>query len=110
MATRCVSVALAAPLYRSFTYSVPDGIAMPIPRGARVAVTFRNRKEIGICLGVVDAPEGITLKPIDAVIDSTPSFTEPLLQTAEWIARWYAAPLGMTLRSMLPSVLTTVAT
>ena len=108
MATRCVSVALAAPLYRSFTYSVPEGIAMPIPRGARVAVTFRNRKEIGICMGVVDAPAGVTLKPIDAVLDSAPSFTEPLLETAEWIARWYAAPLGTTLRAMLPSVLTSV--
>ena len=108
MATRCVSVALAAPLFRNFTYSVPEGIAMPIPRGARVAVTFRNRKEIGICMGVVDAPAGVTLKPIDAVLDSAPSFTEPLLETAEWIARWYAAPLGTTLRAMLPSVLTSV--
>lgn len=110
MATRCVSVALAAPLYRSFTYSVPEGIAFPIPRGARVAVTFRNRKEIGICLGVVEPPAGVALKPIDAVVDNTPAFSEPLMQTAEWIAKWYAAPLGMTLRAMLPSVLTTVAT
>lgn len=110
MATRCVSVALAAPLFRSFTYSVPDGIAMPIPRGSRVAVTFRNRKEIGICLGEVDPPAGVKLKPIDAVVDNAPSFTEPLLQTADWIARWYAAPLGMTLRAMLPSVLTAIST
>lgn len=108
MATRCVSVALAAPLFRNFTYSVPEGIAMPIPRGARVAVTFRNRKEIGICLGVVNPPDGVKLKPIDAVVDSAPSFTEPLLETAEWIAKWYAAPLGLTLRAMLPSVLTSM--
>ncbi|MEP6764350.1 MAG: primosomal protein N' [Gemmatimonadaceae bacterium] len=108
MATRCVAVALAVPLFRSFTYSVPAGIAMPIPRGARVLVSFRNRKEIGICLGVVEAPEGVSLKPIDAVVDDTPSLPEPLLKTAEWIARWYAAPIGLTLRAMLPTALTVV--
>lgn len=109
MATRCVAVALAAPLFRSFTYSVPEGVAFPIPRGARVTVTFRNRREVGICMGVVDAPAGITLRPIEAVLDSAPTFTEPLLQTAEWIARWYAAPLGLTLRAMLPAAMTAVA-
>ncbi|MEP6779438.1 MAG: primosomal protein N', partial [Gemmatimonadaceae bacterium] len=75
---------------------------------ARVLVSFRNRKEIGICLGVVDAPEGVALKPIDSVVDDTPSLPEPLLQTAEWIANWYAAPIGLTLRAMLPSALTVV--
>ncbi|MGV3707922.1 MAG: replication restart helicase PriA, partial [Gemmatimonas sp.] len=70
---------------------------------------FRNRKEIGICLGAVDPPDGVTLKPLDAVVESSPSFSEPLLQTAEWIARWYAAPLGMTLRAMLPAGLTKVS-
>lgn len=107
-ATRCVSVALAAPLYRSFTYSVPEGIAMPIPRGARVVVSFRNKREVGICLGVVEPPAGVALKPIDSVIDATTSFSDPLLQTAEWIASYYAAPLGMTLRAMLPAALTSV--
>ncbi len=108
MATRCVSVALAAPLFRSFTYSVPTGIAMPIPRGARVVVSFRNRREVGVCLGEVTPPAGVVLKPIESVIDATTSFTEPLLQTAEWIANWYAAPLGLTLRAMLPASLTSV--
>ena len=44
--TRCVEVALPAPLFRTFTYSVPDGIAMPIPAGSRVVVPFRNRRAI----------------------------------------------------------------
>ncbi|MDQ6612852.1 MAG: DEAD/DEAH box helicase, partial [Gemmatimonadota bacterium] len=81
---------------------------MPIPRGSRVLVSFRNRKEIGICLGEVEAPSGVTLKPIDSVVDDSPSLPEPLLQTAEWIANWYAAPIGMSLRAMLPTALTLV--
>ena len=108
-APRCVSVALAVPLFRTFTYSVPAGIAMPIPRGSRVIVSFRNRREIAICLGETEAPEGVALKPIEAVIDDAPSLSEPLLQTADWIASWYAAPIGLALRSMLPAALTVVA-
>jgi len=98
-------VALAAPLFRTFTYRVPDGIAVPIAPGTRVLVTFRNRPEIGICLGATEPPEGITLKPIQAVVDDVPSVPAALLQTAKWIADWYAAPLGLTLRSMLPTAL-----
>jgi primosomal protein N' (replication factor Y) len=107
-ASRCVEVALPAPLFRTFTYSVPDGIAMPIPAGSRVVVPFRNRREIGICLGVVDAPPGVTLKPIESVADEIPSIPPALLATGRWIADWYAAPIGIALRGMLPGVLTGV--
>lgn len=107
-AGRTVAVALAAPLFKTFTYSVPDGIAMPIPRGTRVIVSFRNRREIGICMGAVDAPPGVALKPIESVIDDNASLPDALIETAEWISNWYAAPIGLTLRAMLPAALTTV--
>ena len=108
MALRCVEVALAVPLFRTFTYAVPDGVAMPIPPGSRVVVPFRNRREIGICLGEIDAPVGVALKLIESVADGVPSIPEPLLATARWISDWYAAPIGVTLRGMLPAALTGV--
>ncbi len=101
----CIEVALAVPLFRTFTYHVPDSVAAPIAAGTRVLVPFRNRKEIGICLGDAEPPAGVTLKAIHAVVDERPSLPEPLLHTARWIADWYAAPLGLTLRSMLPTAL-----
>lgn len=103
---RCIDVALPVPLFRTFTYSVPDGVAWPIAAGARVLVPFRHRAEIGVCLGETVRPAGVTLKAVQAVVDSTPSLHEALLQTARWISDWYAAPLGLTLRSMLPTPLT----
>lgn len=102
---RCIAVALPVPLFRTFSYSVPEGIAWPIAPGSRVLVPFRNRAEIGLCLGEADAPPGVTIKPIRAVVDEVPSLPEPLLQTARWIADWYAAPIGLTLRAMLPTAL-----
>jgi primosomal protein N' (replication factor Y) len=106
---RCIEVALAVPLFRTFTYAVPEGVAMPIVPGTRVLVPFRNRAEIGICLGEAEPPEGVTLKAIRAVVDDVPAMPAALVQTARWIADWYAAPLGLTLRSMLPTALTVAA-
>ncbi len=45
MATRCVEVALPAPLFRTFTYTVPEGVATPIPPGSRVLVPFRGLRD-----------------------------------------------------------------
>jgi primosomal protein N' (replication factor Y) len=107
--SRCISVALPAPLFRTYTYAVPDGIAWPIAPGSRVLVSLRNRAEIGVCLGAVAPPPGVALKPIERVVDDVPSLPAPLLATARWIADWYAAPIGMTLRSMLPTALTSAS-
>lgn len=106
MESRCIEVALPVPLFRTFAYSVPPGIALPIAVGARVLVPFRNRKEIGICLGATHAPPGVVLKPIHTVADDVPSLTPALVDTARWIAEWYAAPIGLALRGMLPAALT----
>ncbi len=105
---RCVEVALAVPLFRTFTYAVPDGIAMPIPAGCRVVVPFRNRREIGICLGETQPPAGVKLKLLESVADIEPSIPDALLATGRWIADWFAAPLGLVLRGMLPAVLSAV--
>ncbi len=108
MATRTIEVALAVPLFRTFSYTVPEGIATPIPLGARVRVPFRGRAEIGICLGHAEPPDGVVLKPIESVLDDAPSLPAALLATGQWIADWYAAPIGLTLRSLLPAALTTI--
>ncbi len=106
-ATRCIEVALPVPLFRTFTYVVPEGIATPIPVGSRVLVPFRTRREVGICLGEALPPAQVTLKPILAVLDAEPALPSALLETGKWIADWYAAPIGLTLRSMLPATLAT---
>lgn len=106
MATPCIEVALPVPLFRTFTYAVPEGIATPIPVGSRVLVPFRARQDIGICLGEATPPPNVAIKPILSVLDAEPSMPPALLETGRWIADWYAAPLGLTLRSMLPASLT----
>lgn len=106
---RCVQVALPVPLFRTFTYRVPDGLPMPAA-GARVVVPFRTARDIGVVLGPGAAPAGVTLKALHAVPDEPPALTPPLLAMAEWMADYYAAPIGLTVRSLLPAALTRPAT
>lgn len=108
VAHRCVEVALPVPLFRTFTYRVPDALPMPAP-GQRVVVPFRTQRDIGIVLGTVPPPAGVTLKVVQAVPDATPALPPPLLATARWMADYYAAPIGLTVRSLLPVALTRAA-
>jgi primosomal protein N' (replication factor Y) (superfamily II helicase) len=99
---RHLEVALPLPLFRTFTYQV-DG-PLP-PPGTRVLVPFRRGERVGWALGEGD-PEGIQgIRSVLDILEPRPSVTPELLELARWMARYYAAPLGIVLRSMLPSVL-----
>ncbi len=101
----CVDVALPVPLFRTFTYRVPEGMALPAV-GQRVVVPFRTGRTIGVVRAHVPPPDGVRLKDLLGVPDQLPAVPAPLMHTAEWIAEYYAAPIGLTLRAMLPTSLT----
>ncbi len=109
-ATRCIEVALPVPLFRTFTYRVPAGMPWPLAPGTRVVVPVRGRREVGIALGEAEAPPGVALRDVLAVPEAEPALPGPLLATARWIAGYYAAPIGLTVRAMLPAALTAAAT
>ena len=102
-----VRVAIPVPLAQAFDYLVPEDIgAAPAP-GTRVAVPFAGRQCVGIALespGFSDvAPE--RLKQIRAVLDAAPLLSGELLGTLQWLARYYAHPLGEVLEAALPATL-----
>src|ERR1700733_3212425 len=100
MAAYC-EVALPVPLDRTFTYAVRDG--QRPQRGARVIAPFRNEKLIGVVTAVEEkASTEREIRFLEAVLDEEPLLSEQLFSLAEWIARYYLAPLGEVLRGMLP--------
>jgi primosomal protein N' (replication factor Y) (superfamily II helicase) len=106
---RVVDVALALPLFRTFSY-LPPREGMEIAPGSRVVVPFRNRRAVGVALGTRDVPEGERAwKAILAVPDAEPAIGPALLATAQWIASHYVAPMGVVLRAALPVQLTSAA-
>jgi primosomal protein N' (replication factor Y) len=96
-------VAFPLPVFESYTYRVPDTLADRITPGARVVVPVRRRELVGIVTAVdVPAPD-VEAKDILATPDPEPAITAGLLEAADWIARYYGAPLGLALRAMLPA-------
>ncbi len=102
--TGFASVALPLPLATPYTYGIPATLADRIVPGARVVVPVRGRELVGIvtALGVGEPGPGVTVRLILAAPDAEPALAPPLLATAEWMSRYYGAPIGLTLRGMLP--------
>ncbi len=104
-----IDVALPVPLFRTFTYRVPDGLTGSVAPGSRVVVPFRSRNEIGIVVGAGQAGGSVTLKDVVSAPDEAPVMDAPMLTLGRWIAEYYVAPLGIALRTALPAALTGVS-
>ena len=97
-----VRVALPLPPDQTFTYAV-DG--PPLRSGTRVLVPFQRQERIGFVVGHGGA-EGIKrIRTVLSVMDTEPSVSESQLHLARWMADYYMTSLGLTLKTMLPSVL-----
>ena len=103
--TGLIEVALPVPLFQTFTYELNADARIPAP-GSRVVVPFRNRKEIGICLGAFDGTAPKRIKRVIEVPDDSPALSENLIALCRWIADYYIVPLGVVMRSALPAALT----
>ncbi len=102
MAGNRVDVALPLPVHSTFTYSV-EGPVPPV--GTRVLVPFRREEKIGWIVKAGSESEVDRVRPILDILEEEPSAPPELMHLAEWIADYYLAPLGMVLKTILPSVL-----
>ncbi len=102
-----VDVALPLPIHRTFTYRVAADVA-PAP-GTRVLVPFRRDERIGWVVGEGSLDDIKGIRSVLAVLDDGPTVPADLLELCRWMAEYYVAPLGITLRAALPSVLCDVS-
>lgn len=100
--TAYAHVALPLPLHSTYTYRIPETLADRVGPGARVVVPVRRRELIGLVVSVDDAAPEVAPRDILAAPDVEPALPAPLLRTAEWIAGYYGAPIGLTLKAALP--------
>ena len=107
MAQRFCEVALPVPLRSTFTYAVPASFNGEELIGRRVVVPFRNRAMVGVGLALSErAPEIAggkkSIKEIVELMDPLPALPPKLIELGQWISRYYVAPIGETMRAMLP--------
>lgn len=106
-ARRLVEVALPVPLFQTFVYSLDGEYDHEARVGSRVLVPFRKRQQIGIVTALdAEPPVRGVIKSVSAVPDADPVLDESLLSLARWIAEYYAVPIGIVMRTMLPAMLT----
>jgi primosomal protein N' (replication factor Y) len=85
---------------RTFTYGVPEGIAVAPGQLVRVALGPRTSGGVVIATGV-PAPSS-ALREIAAVVEPVPVLHPYQLGLARWIARYYRCALADAVRAMVP--------
>src|SRR4051794_8626710 len=75
----------------------------------RAVVPFRNKREIGVIVGVDTPTAGVTPKPVHSLPDGEPVLGPALLELCRWISQYYVVPLGIAIRTVLPNALTSHA-
>lgn len=97
-----VDVAFPIPDEGIFTYLSPR----PLEVGTRVLAFLKSRKTKGIVVRTnTTPPEGITLKPIERVLDESPLIGPYTMKLAEWVSQQTLCSLGEALSSMLPTAI-----
>ena len=95
-------VSLPVPLDQPFTYRLPETLRHRVHAGCRVLVPFGTRKLTGVVLATHDHPPASAPKEALRLLDEEPALDQELLKLGRWIASYYCAPLGETLRAMTP--------
>jgi primosomal protein N' (replication factor Y) len=105
MPARFVDVAPLGPIPELLTYALPPEWHELVTPGMRVLVPLGERTITGCVVAFQEMP------PIDApkfvldLLDDQPALTPDLLALTEWMASYYMATWGETLRSALPRAL-----
>ena len=99
---RYADVILPVPLHATFTYAIPEGMA--VVEGVRVLVPFgRGTKYVGLVCRVHDQqPQDYAVKDIEAVMDVAPIVTSSQLKLWQWIGDYYLSPIGDVYKAALP--------
>lgn len=100
-----LKIALPLPLNQLFTYSI-DTEQRENLIGCRAIVPFGNKLLTGFIIEINNTSDFERIKSISELIDEKPIFNENLLKLAKWIAEYYMASLGETLKAMLPAGMT----
>ena len=100
--TAYAQVALPLPLHSTYTYRIPETLADRVAPGARVVVPVRQRELVGLVVAIDETEPEVAPRDVLAAPDAEPALPAPLLRTAEWIAGYYGAPIGLTLKAVLP--------
>ena len=99
-----VDVILPLPLPGMFTYSVPEGMEGCVAFGKRVLVPLgKSKKYIAMVVKVHQEKPSFKVKPIEQVLDATPTLLDRQYRLWSWISNYYMSPLGDVYNAAMPA-------
>ena len=102
---RLVDVILPLAIRDCYTYSVPDGLTLPVA-GTRVLVPLIKKEVRGVVLRTHTEPieESFAqkIRPITAVLDAAPAISPEQLALWQWMSSYYMCTPGEVMAAALP--------
>jgi primosomal protein N' (replication factor Y) len=97
-----IEVAVALPVWGTFTYLVPDTLLDVSVQGKRVLVPFGQRKVTGYVLEETENKDDKEIKAILDILDDNPLFPPSMIHFFKWISDYYMHPVGEVIKTALP--------
>lgn len=99
------AVALENSLDRELDYSIPPRLVSQLQVGQRVRVPLgrSNRAQLGYVVAIRQTTRHPKVKPLLAIDDERVLINPKLMELARWMSRYYVAPLGAVLDSIIPA-------
>ncbi|MBL0732434.1 MAG: primosomal protein N' [Desulfosarcina sp.] len=97
-----IEVAIALPVFNTYTYGVPEHFYNQVSPGKRALVPFGRRKVTGYILGRSKDTYPDSIKFIIDVLDESPIFPSSMIPFFKWTADYYMHPLGEVIKAALP--------
>ncbi|HEY2589117.1 MAG TPA: primosomal protein N' [Tepidisphaeraceae bacterium] len=98
-------VALEQSIDRMLDYAIPPRLAEQVQVGQRVRVPLgkNNRPTTGYVISIHPTSSHPRIKSLLDIEDARVLIPPPLMELSRWMGRYYCAPLGSVLESVLPS-------
>ena len=90
-------------LNKILDYGIPDDLDSDVRPERLVEVTLRGQIRRAYVLEIKTETRVPKVLPISQVLSQESLLTEDLVELAKWMSRYYFAPLGRIIRTMLPS-------
>lgn len=110
MVSKYIEVVVPRAIDKVFHYVLPDGLKKKAEIGKRVLVPFSNRQLIGYITGFSDRPGVEKPKELIEILDDSPILDSELLELAKHLSELYLFPIGMVIKSILPTSLSSKKT
>jgi primosomal protein N' (replication factor Y) len=96
------SVAVALPVDKLYSYSIPEHLWPYASPGKRVLIPFGPRTVTGYLLEAEKENKALETKHILDILDDSPIFPAAMIPFFKWIASYYIHPVGQVISTALP--------